>query len=184
MPVAIGPQCLVGGSAADPYLQVTKRPLFDLEERCSPVLLDPCHGSVTSDGLDTIDGLAVGGEQIAAALVLIVKAGFELSILRFERGSIGAVEGAFGRIDGCQPEAIEDVACGRLRLLLKFGLSFDALQFRTDLRQRADSKKSRHLGLALRQDRECFGKRALSFAGAFETLFFPRPARLRCIRRL
>src|SRR5208283_243242 len=126
MPVAIGPQCLVGGSAADPYLQVTKRPLFDLEERCSPVLLDPCHGSVTSDGLDTIDGLAVGGEQIAAALVLIVKAGFELSILRFERGSIGAVEGAFRRIDGCQPEGIEDVACGRLRLLLKFGRSFPA----------------------------------------------------------
>jgi len=78
MPVAIGTQCLFGGGAADPYLQVTQRPLFDLEERCSSVLLDPCHGSIPSDGLDPIVGLAVGGEQIAAALVLIVKAGFEL----------------------------------------------------------------------------------------------------------
>jgi hypothetical protein len=52
VPVSVQPQCLFGGCRANPEPQVSVRTLFNKQQECPLLLLDPCDRVVAADGLD------------------------------------------------------------------------------------------------------------------------------------
>ena len=81
MALAINDERLLGCHGSRAQLQIAQRAILDLQQRRAPSLLDFGNPRITADCLDLIHRGAADGEELMAALVLIVKTGLELKEL-------------------------------------------------------------------------------------------------------